>query len=54
MAVPISIEDTVVGAIATSAPSHAPKNDLFRKRLVEFVSIGSNDIELKLTYDTHH
>lgn len=52
VAAPIIIDDNVVAAVAISAPVTRVDNDQFREQLIELVSTGSNEIELKLAYDT--
>ncbi|WP_164974807.1 IclR family transcriptional regulator [Halegenticoccus tardaugens] len=51
VAAPIIVEDHVAGAVAISAPVTRVENETFRKRLIELVSTGSNEIELKMTYE---
>ncbi|WP_049916974.1 IclR family transcriptional regulator [Halogeometricum pallidum] len=51
VAAPIIIDESVVGAVAISAPVTRVDNESFRNKLIELVSTGSNEIELKMTYD---
>ncbi|WP_227357358.1 IclR family transcriptional regulator [Haladaptatus salinisoli] len=51
VAAPIIVEDRVVGAIAISAPVRRVENETFREQLIELVLTGSNEIELKMTYN---
>ncbi|MFD1600454.1 IclR family transcriptional regulator [Halobellus rarus] len=51
VAAPIIVEDRVVGAVAVSAPVTRVENATFREQLIELVLTGSNEIELKMTYE---
>lgn len=49
IAAPIIVDDCVQGAIA--APFAHVENETYRQQLIELVTTGSNEIELKLTYE---
>ncbi|MFC6722914.1 IclR family transcriptional regulator [Halobium palmae] len=51
IAAPIVVDDQVVGAVAISAPVTRVENEEYRDKLIELVLTGSNEIELKLTYE---
>ncbi|GGC63887.1 IclR family transcriptional regulator [Haloferax sulfurifontis] len=51
VAAPIVAEDHVRGAVAIAAPHARVENSEYRQRLIELVSTGSNEIELRLAYE---
>ncbi|MGB9955625.1 IclR family transcriptional regulator [Haloferax prahovense] len=51
VAAPIVVDDDIRGAIAIAAPHARIENDEYRQQLVELVTTGSNEIELRLAYE---
>ncbi|SEP01263.1 transcriptional regulator, IclR family [Halogranum amylolyticum] len=51
VAAPVVIDGQVIGAVAISAPVMRVQNEKYREKLIELVLTGSNEIELKMTYD---